>query len=115
MPVWAVWTGDALYFSTARTSTKARNFFANPNCSISTEHGNEAVILEGSVVHEEDHVVLKPVWDAYKAKYDWGLEGESMFALRPKGGVRVHRDCGAVRLRRHPLALRLAPPSYSVA
>jgi nitroimidazol reductase NimA-like FMN-containing flavoprotein (pyridoxamine 5'-phosphate oxidase superfamily) len=83
MPVWAVWTGDALYFSTARTSTKARNLFANPNCSVSTEHGDEAVILEGSVVHEEDHSVLRPVWDAYKAKYDWSLEGQSMFALRP--------------------------------
>jgi general stress protein 26 len=84
MPVWAVWTGDALYFSTARTSTKARNLFANPTCSASTEHGNEAVILEGSVLHEEDHSVLRPVWDLYKAKYDWGLESESMFVLRPK-------------------------------
>ena len=83
MPVWAVWTGDTLYFSTARTPTKARNLFANPNCSVSTEHGDEAVILEGSVVHEEDHSVLRPVWDAYKAKYDWSLKGQSMFALRP--------------------------------
>jgi nitroimidazol reductase NimA-like FMN-containing flavoprotein (pyridoxamine 5'-phosphate oxidase superfamily) len=84
MPVWAVWIDDALYFSTARTSTKARNLFANPNCAISTEHGNEAVILEGTVEHEENHDTLRPVWDAYKAKYDWGMEGESMFVLRPK-------------------------------
>jgi uncharacterized pyridoxamine 5'-phosphate oxidase family protein len=84
MPVWAVWMGDALYFSTARTSTKARNLFANPNCGISTEHGNEAVILEGSVVHEEDHSLLRSAWDAYKAKYDWSLDSESMFTLRPK-------------------------------
>ena len=84
MPVWAVWVSDALYFSTARTSTKARNLFANPNCSVSTEHGDEAVIIEGAVIHEEDHSALRPAWDAYKAKYDWGLEGESMFALRPK-------------------------------
>jgi nitroimidazol reductase NimA-like FMN-containing flavoprotein (pyridoxamine 5'-phosphate oxidase superfamily) len=83
MPVWAVWIDDALFFSTGRTSTKARNLFANPACSVSTERGNEAVILEGSVIHEEDHSVLRPAWDAYKAKYDWGLEGESMFALRP--------------------------------
>jgi len=84
MPVWAVWLADTLYFSTARTSTKARNLFANSNCSISTEHGNEAVILEASAVHVEDHSVLRPVWDAYKTKYGWGLEGESMFAVRPK-------------------------------
>jgi general stress protein 26 len=83
MPVWAVWHERALYFSTARRSTKARNLFANPNCTISTENGNEAVILEGTVAHEEDHDVLRPVWDAYKAKYDWGLDGESMFVLSP--------------------------------
>ena len=84
MPVWAVWLSDALYFSTARTSTKARNLFANPNCSVSTEHGDEAVIIEGAVIHEEDHSALRPAWGAYKAKYDWGLEGESMFVLSPK-------------------------------
>jgi nitroimidazol reductase NimA-like FMN-containing flavoprotein (pyridoxamine 5'-phosphate oxidase superfamily) len=33
MPVWAVWVGDALYFSTARTSTKARNLFASPTAA----------------------------------------------------------------------------------
>ena len=84
MPVWAVWSGEALYFSTARTSTKARNLFGNPRCSVSTEHGIEAVILEGSAAHEASHAVLRPAWDAYKAKYDWSLEGESMFVLRPK-------------------------------
>ena len=84
MPVWAVWLEGGLYFSTARTSRKARNLFANPACAISTEHGNEAVILEGAIVHEEDHTSLRPAWEAYKAKYDWNLEGESMFLLRPK-------------------------------
>ncbi|HET8943617.1 MAG TPA: pyridoxamine 5'-phosphate oxidase family protein [Dehalococcoidia bacterium] len=84
MPVWAVWLDGALYFSTARTSVKARNLYANPSCSITTESANEAVILEGQAAVEEDHSVLKPVWHAYKAKYDWGLEGESMFVLRPR-------------------------------
>ncbi len=84
MPVWAVWQDGALYFSTARTSVKARNLFANPSCTVTTESANEAVILEGRAVVEEDHSVLKPVWDAYKAKYDWSLDGENMFVLRPR-------------------------------
>jgi hypothetical protein len=84
MPVWAVWVENALYFSTARTSVKAKNLLANPECAISTESGNEAVILEGAIAHEENHDVLRPVWEAYKAKYDWGVEGESMFVLRPR-------------------------------
>ena len=84
MPVWAVWLQGVLYFSTARTSRKARNLFANPNCSVSTERGDEAVILEGPATVSEDPDVLRPAWDAYKAKYDWSLEGESMFVLRPR-------------------------------
>ena len=84
MPVWAVWVDDALYFSTARTSVKAKNLFANPECAISTESANEAVILEGAVAHEESHETLRPVWGAYKAKYDWSVEGESMMVLRPR-------------------------------
>jgi general stress protein 26 len=84
MPVWAVWMGPLLYFSTAKTSRKARNLYANQNISVSTEHGEKAVIIEGSAVVEEDHTVLRAVWDAYKAKYDWGLEGEPMFVVRPR-------------------------------
>lgn len=84
MPVWAVWMNGALYFSTARTSVKARNLFANPACVVTTERANEALILEGSAVVEEGADLLGPAWDAYKAKYDWGMEGESMFVLRPR-------------------------------
>jgi general stress protein 26 len=84
MPVWAVWLDGALFFSTAKTSRKARNLYANSKISVSTEHGEEAVILEGEAVVEEEPDVLRPVWDAYKAKYDWGLEGEPMLAVRPR-------------------------------
>jgi general stress protein 26 len=84
MPVWAVWMDAALYFSTARTSVKARNLYANPSCVVTTEYAGEAVIVEGSAVVEDDPAVLQPIWDAYKAKYDWSLEGESMFVLRPR-------------------------------
>jgi nitroimidazol reductase NimA-like FMN-containing flavoprotein (pyridoxamine 5'-phosphate oxidase superfamily) len=83
MPVWAIWHQGLLYFSTARTSVKARNLYANPRCTITTERGDEAVILEGEAAVVDDHTVLQPVWEAYKAKYDWDLNGESMFAVRP--------------------------------
>ena len=84
MPVWAVWLDGALYFSTAKTSVKARNLLANPNCVVTTEQGHEAVILEGTAAVEEDPRILRPAWDAYRAKYDWSLEDESMFVLRPR-------------------------------
>ena len=83
MPVWGLWLDGLFWFSTARTSVKARNLFARPDCVITTERADEAVILEGRAEHVEDHAALAPVWAAYKAKYDWDLSGESMFALRP--------------------------------
>ena len=83
MPVWALWHGGLLWFSTARTSTKARNLLANPRISVTIERGDEAVILEGTAAVEEDHDVLRPIWDAYKVKYDWDMSGESMFYVTP--------------------------------
>ena len=83
MPVWGVWMDDLLYFSTAITSTKARNMLANPECSISTEHANEAVIVEGVARVEDEEETLRPVWAAYKQKYDWDMTGESMFVIAP--------------------------------
>jgi PPOX class probable F420-dependent enzyme len=83
MAVWGLWLGDRFWFSTAITSTKARNLATNPALAISTESGAEAVVLEGAAELVEDKATLKPVWDAYKAKYNWPMEGESMFAVRP--------------------------------
>ncbi len=83
MPVWGVWMEDRFYFSTARTSRKARNLAANPNCVVCTEDATEAVIVEGEATVSDDADVLRPVWQAYKAKYDWDVAGESMFVVRP--------------------------------
>jgi hypothetical protein len=84
MPVWAVYSGGALYFSTAVTSRKARNLLQRPSVSISTEHGDEPVILQGEAIVVTDAANLGDVWTDYKAKYNWDLTGESMFVLRPR-------------------------------
>jgi len=84
MPVWAVWLDGLLWFSTTRTSTKARNLLTNPNIVVSAERGDEALILEGAAAVERDHRSLRPVWDSYKAKYEWDMEGESMFFVTPR-------------------------------
>jgi len=83
MPVWALWHQGVLYFSTSRTSTKARNLLANPNCTVTSESGDEALIVEGLASVIADPAVLQPIWDAYKAKYDWDVQGEPMFAVTP--------------------------------
>jgi uncharacterized pyridoxamine 5'-phosphate oxidase family protein len=84
MPVWAIWLDGLLWFSTARTSTKARNLLTNPNITVTAERGDGALILEGVAAVEENHDVLRPVWGSYKAKYEWDMEGESMFVVTPR-------------------------------
>ena len=56
MPVWAVWDGRALWFSSSVGSRKARNLAAEPRCSIATDNAWEPVVLEGiaSVVADSD-------------------------------------------------------------
>jgi hypothetical protein len=47
MPVWGVWTDDALWFSSSRGSRKARNLAANAHCAITTDNAYEPVVIEG--------------------------------------------------------------------
>ena len=56
MPVWAVWDGGALWFSSSVGSRKARNLAAEPRCSIATDNAWEPVVLEGiaNVVTDPD-------------------------------------------------------------
>jgi nitroimidazol reductase NimA-like FMN-containing flavoprotein (pyridoxamine 5'-phosphate oxidase superfamily) len=86
MPVWGVWVDDAFYFSTGRKSRKGRNLVGNPACTITNDHGEEAVIVEGTAQEELDAAELKRVAAAYKKKYkmDPRSMGEPIFAVRPR-------------------------------
>jgi PPOX class probable F420-dependent enzyme len=47
MPVWAVWDGAALWWSSSLGSSKARNLAADGRCSIATDNAWEPVVVEG--------------------------------------------------------------------
>jgi general stress protein 26 len=49
MPVWGVWDGSALWFSTSNGSRKSRNLLGNGRCVLTTDNALEPVILEGAV------------------------------------------------------------------
>jgi pyridoxamine 5'-phosphate oxidase-like protein len=85
MPVWGAWVGDALVFSTGRRTRKARNISANARCVITTEHADEAVILEGAASEVTAPAELDRADEAYRAKYDSSIFlGDSpVFAVRP--------------------------------
>src|SRR5262245_44630866 len=47
MPIWGVWIQNRFLFSTGKTSVKARNLAANPNCVLCPGNAEQAVIVEG--------------------------------------------------------------------
>ena len=78
--VWGVWLDLAFIFSCAANSRKARNIEESPNCTISTEQADEAVIVEGRATAVEDRKSLQRFKDAYDPKYNWEIEID-------KGGI----------------------------
>ncbi len=85
MPVWAVWTGVGLAFSTGRDTRKARNLAGRPRCSISTESGAEAVVVEGLAEQLRDPSLLDAMDAAYAAKYGSSMliADSPVFLVRP--------------------------------
>jgi PPOX class probable F420-dependent enzyme len=74
MPVWAVWDGDAIWFSGGLHSRKVRNVRADPRCTLSTEDAASPVVVEG-VASKIDEVDLKQAFlDLVNAKYDTNYE-----------------------------------------
>ena len=86
VPVWGLWLKDAFWFSTGRTSAKARNLAQQPAAVIHLESGDETVILEGEL--EEATGALETYADAYEAKYAYRPstvdESNVTYVLRPR-------------------------------
>jgi hypothetical protein len=82
MPLWGVWHGGALWFSTGNRSVKAANLAVRPTCAVSVESGPHGVVVEG-VAHR---LPAPPpeVAAAYDAKYQMTLPpGEPVYRLVP--------------------------------
>ena len=86
MPIWGVWIGDRFYFSTGKTSVKARNLAGNPNCVLCPGGAGEAVILEGTAEKVSNQTTLKKFTAAYIKKYNFdpSTMNEPIFAIRPQ-------------------------------
>lgn len=91
MPVWAVWLGDRLWFSSSNGSRKTRNLTAEPRCTLSTSNPIEPVVVHGQAERVTDHDALAGMLAAENAKYgtSYGLDmvdpaSNSVFALLPE-------------------------------
>ncbi|MEV0072098.1 MULTISPECIES: pyridoxamine 5'-phosphate oxidase family protein [unclassified Amycolatopsis] len=99
MPVWAVWTGEVLWFSSSLRSVKARNVAAGSAVSVATEDPEEPVVVSGPAELVADAKEIREFLDAMNAKYEtaYGIDfldpavnasvrvrPETVFALREK-------------------------------
>ena len=73
MPVWAVWLDDAVWFSSSLGSRKIRNLRANPACTITTEDGQDPVVLDGTAGIVTDPARIGAFLAAVNAKYEADL------------------------------------------
>ncbi|AXK33309.1 pyridoxamine 5'-phosphate oxidase family protein [Streptomyces armeniacus] len=89
----AVWRDGALHFCTGPDERKARNLAQNPQCVLTTgcnrfDRGLDLVV-EGRAEPVTDEAVLRPLAEAYEAKYgpDWHFDVRDG-AFRHGGGDR---------------------------
>ena len=84
MPVWGVWRDGRLYFSTGPRTRKRRNIERDARVSVTTERGDEAVVVEGRA---EPQGARLPggIIGAYNEKYAWNMpvDDDSFIAIVP--------------------------------
>jgi hypothetical protein len=92
MVVWGLWQDGCFLFSTGSRSRKARNLAHNKKCGLSTEHAQEAVIVEG-IAEVADLSARRKFLPNYERKYKFDMKGmeedilslkEPVFAVRPR-------------------------------
>jgi hypothetical protein len=85
MPIWAVWLGDGVAFSTGRGTAKQRNIVRDGRVSLVPERGIESVIVEGVAEplpperFDEFVAAYKQVWDFDPSS----MMDEPTFLVRP--------------------------------
>jgi PPOX class probable F420-dependent enzyme len=87
MPVWGLWLGGAVWFSTDPQSLKGRNIDRDPRIVIHLESGDEVAILEGvaeSSAGDASDAFVDAYDDKYGVRIEPGDEGIGIYRLRPR-------------------------------
>lgn len=76
MPVWGVWDGAALWFSSSGRSRKIVNITHDPRCVFTTDNARDPVIIEGVAEVITETECLRRFIDSTNSKYevDYGLD-----------------------------------------
>jgi PPOX class probable F420-dependent enzyme len=69
MPVWAVWDGTRLWFSTGGQSRKLANLVRDPRCVLSIDDAANPIVVEGVARVERDRARIEEFRRSLNAKY----------------------------------------------
>ncbi|MDQ1661406.1 MAG: hypothetical protein QOJ68_1386 [Blastococcus sp.] len=90
MPVWGVWLGEHVWFSSSRRSRKARNLEIDPRCTLTTDDAQNPVVVDGVAARVTDPSAIEAFLDAVNMKYDADLTSDFLdpevngsYAIRP--------------------------------
>lgn len=97
MPVWGVWDGTVLWFSSALGSRKARNLALDPRATATTDVAQEPVVIEGVVERTRDRAEIATFLHAMNAKYEVAYDEDFLDPdINGTFGLRPHRVFGLV-------------------
>jgi hypothetical protein len=93
-PLIAVWHGDAIWFTTGPDERKAKNLAENSSCLLTTGRSDLAdggldVVLEGVAEQVTDESELRPIAEAFAAKY-----GTEIWHFVVRDGAFYHPEMG---------------------
>ncbi|MGA2101710.1 MAG: pyridoxamine 5'-phosphate oxidase family protein [Candidatus Sulfotelmatobacter sp.] len=92
MVVWGLWQDGRFLFSTGSKSQKTKNLTHQSRCVVSTEHAQEAIIVEG-IAEIADIKARRKFLAPYERKYKFDMSSmkadilsmkEPVFTVRPK-------------------------------
>lgn len=99
MPVWGMWDGRGVLFSSSKGSRKARNLARDPRCTVATEDAANPVMLEGVAEPIADMAELERLLAMENAKYgtEYGMDmldpaHNAAFRVRPRQVIALRTD-----------------------
>ncbi len=69
VPVWYLWDGEHIYFASSKSTQKARNLEKQSAIVVHAGDGDDAIILEGTIVVVTDPNKWMQINNAYMEKY----------------------------------------------
>jgi PPOX class probable F420-dependent enzyme len=97
MPVWGVWDGRSMWFSSSPASRKARNLSRDPKATVSTDSPKEPVVVEGNTTRVGDKGGATVFARLLNAKYetDYSIDfflANALFRLWPSWAFGLRQE-----------------------